>query len=542
MSGIENDLEKVSKELDPKAIKDINKLENKLVSWEWKWLVEWRLKDMMWHILKVDKNNEGFDFAQEFLNYIWKGEDSADLAFIELWWKINWIYNWEIDWKLENTKEIINSSKFKEFYLNFKSESERIWVETTWFVVWEIEKWNTVDINFRWNVSAEYNIGLSDLMPPKVKRVKVEWVRTINGETVWQPYSLLWERKWTKWGFYTAGWQYMPVFTWFKVTILDTYTDEELQKMEIDKSLKIASLKTDPKIQEFKNKYWDEELNLILKTAVEYDIDPFFVMTLRQTENWWKWKEFGIMRDGCDNFERQLVLCCRTMQNNMQRFKLNTWKDAINDWEISKEFIAFFSSIYAPIGAENDPNWLNQNHLWNLLKIYGAYRGFEISDTQIASLRESNNVIYRKIFNELVEVTWKTNPNDLIRVAQHYVGIRYQRWGGHGWFDWMTLDCSWLVIQAMKETWVVPFNFESTASWLYSVVQSKSLRDVERWDLVFLEEPDGRISHVEIATGPLENWRIPIIHAWKSARGVVNTHQSLSYWNWRVLVGKPKFY
>lgn len=399
------------------------------------------------------------------------------------------------------------------------------------FVKWNIEKWNTVEVDFKWDIRSEFNLWLSDLMPAKVRKVKIEW------ERFGRKYDIEWERKWLKWWFFSDKNEYIPVFSWFKVTIIETATDEELANIWKQNEEKIRKYMENPKIQDFNQKYWEKETRAIITSALEYEMDPMVLMTLRRTENWAAWKEFWVLRPWAETYDYQLILACRTIQNNMNRYKNLSWKDAQENWIITPEFLCFFSSRYAPIWALNDPNNFNANHLKNMLRIYGNFHDRSYSEEDISKIYASTQDIREKMY-AWWEIIWKTDSEGLIQVAQYYLGMRYQMWGTWNW----SIDCSQLVVQWMKEKWVASFNYDNNAQWLYRLTNPKDTSSVQRWDLVFLQEPDGRISHVEIARWTAIWNEIPIIDASSTVWKVSERTQKISWWTRRVLVWTPTFY
>lgn len=102
------------------------------------------------------------------------------------------------------------------------------------------------------------------------------------------------------------------------------------------------------------------------------------------------------------------------------------------------------------------------------------------------------------------------------------------------------IDCSQLVVESLKKAGVVGAGFDTTAAGFYSVTKPKKAHEVQRGDLVFLQNGN-HITHVEIATGPAVNGAIPIIDAsGRSNAGKVAYREQLI--DGHVLVGTPTFY
>lgn len=127
----------------------------------------------------------------------------------------------------------------------------------------------------------------------------------------------------------------------------------------------------------------------------------------------------------------------------------------------------------------------------------------------------------------------KMNRDFLVTFAEEHLGKTY-RFGGNGNTE---IDCSQLVVESMKRAGVVNSNYDNTAQGLFNLSIGKPISEVRRGDLVFLRRGDG-ISHVEIALGPVENGRIPIIDASSNAGMVTKRYQKVGP---SVAVGTPIF-
>ncbi|MDQ1344360.1 MAG: hypothetical protein QG650_1081 [Patescibacteria group bacterium] len=122
---------------------------------------------------------------------------------------------------------------------------------------------------------------------------------------------------------------------------------------------------------------------------------------------------------------------------------------------------------------------------------------------------------------------------ELVAYAEEHMGKRY-RLGADGV---EATDCSQLVVDAMKKAGVVRSDYDNTAAGLFDLTVGKPSSEVRRGDLVFFRRA-GRISHVEIALGPVEDGRIPIIEASSRAGKVIKRYQAVGS---SVAVGSPIF-
>lgn len=388
----------------------------------------------------------------------------------------------------------------------------------------------TYNIDFWTNKSIENNIGLSEVMPEEVKKVHIIW------EKKGRKYDLVWIRQGTKGWFYDEKGKYLAIFNGFKVEVLESYTPEELAEKQKENDEKISSLSADSKFDDFRTKFGEKELSSIIKKGIEYGIDPMFLISLRSIENWWVGRQFWVMNPSMDTFDGQLNMACRIVQDNMNKYKRVTGENPLATADtFSWEFVAYLSNIYAPIWASNDPTNLNKNHFINLISSYSKYTWYDFgnTDTLLAKASESRTKWQTAFDRDSLE--WTTNPDELIASLSKYLGKKYVLWwDGVNW-----IDCSQLIIEWLKDKWVVNSNFDTTAENLSRFTKQKDPSQVQKWDLVFLSTPEWHITHIEIATWRLEWNKIPIIDASTNAWSVTYREQTL---NQKVSVGTPIFY
>ena len=134
----------------------------------------------------------------------------------------------------------------------------------------------------------------------------------------------------------------------------------------------------------------------------------------------------------------------------------------------------------------------------------------------------------------------RTTPDAFISAAYKHLGKDYV-WGGGRKESDTGIDCSGLVISALKDNGVVSSTYNNNAQGFFDGTVPKNVRDVKRGDLVFLRSGD-RITHVEIALGPVHNGEIPIIDASSARHNVGKVAERTQVINNRVLVGSPLFY
>lgn len=100
-------------------------------------------------------------------------------------------------------------------------------------------------------------------------------------------------------------------------------------------------------------------------------IDRRFLSALLAAEGGGPGKEFGVLSVPTKSAADRTRVAANTIANNAERFEVAGGSAIGPDGKYTPEFIKFFSDIYAPIGAENDPTGLNKNHYPNLMAKYG---------------------------------------------------------------------------------------------------------------------------------------------------------------------------
>jgi tape measure domain-containing protein len=115
------------------------------------------------------------------------------------------------------------------------------------------------------------------------------------------------------------------------------------------------------------------EQETIRRIAQTQNVDPEFLAALRRAENGGPGREFGVLSVSAPTYEDQARIAAQTIAANRQRFEAQG-RTAVDptSGRYTPDFIRFFSNVYAPLGAANDPTGLNQAHAGNLLRFYGA--------------------------------------------------------------------------------------------------------------------------------------------------------------------------
>jgi hypothetical protein len=102
---------------------------------------------------------------------------------------------------------------------------------------------------------------------------------------------------------------------------------------------------------------FQDAVSVNLRPSHRTELAPL-VVAIRYAENGGKGKEYGILHKRCPKTYRgQAGWCAATVQKNYDR-----WVKAGK----LGDFITFLSKRYCPVGADNDPNGLNQHWVKNV--------------------------------------------------------------------------------------------------------------------------------------------------------------------------------
>jgi hypothetical protein len=113
---------------------------------------------------------------------------------------------------------------------------------------------------------------------------------------------------------------------------------------------------------------WADEVALIKIWAAKYNLDWHFVAAIRKAEDGGPGKEFGVLSEKAPNFTDQCRIACITLRHRLFEysaqaavFDLHEAPDEEKVLVYSPRFVTWFSKIWAPQGAANDPDHLNNN-------------------------------------------------------------------------------------------------------------------------------------------------------------------------------------
>jgi hypothetical protein len=104
-------------------------------------------------------------------------------------------------------------------------------------------------------------------------------------------------------------------------------------------------------------------------------VNPYaFMLAVRMCEQGRKGREFGVMAQGAidTDLETQAEWTMSTLVKDTKRWHTDTLANGKKKSDYAG-FIFYFGDKWCPIGAENDPNNLNQHWLPNFQKFYSLF-------------------------------------------------------------------------------------------------------------------------------------------------------------------------
>lgn len=254
---------------------------------------------------------------------------------------------------------------------------------TSFYEIKELKKGNDFvkfeNIKFE-NRQAEMNIGLGDLMPPEVKKIKV-WNRagTFLGSA---------QRKSLSGGFYYnkgAG-RYAKILKGYSFEVEEI---EENVKEKISQHKEIFDAQHKEKYEDIEHEKVItiqekeiEEKEIIYQMASRYDIDPLFILAFRkQCIERGDDLGFGISFPYAQDYANQINMFCRKLQHTINR--VATSKD--KNGKLTIAFIKSFSQKYI------QDKYRKNNFINGVLEKYGQYSEKKFN------LQEVKNVFVKKI-------------------------------------------------------------------------------------------------------------------------------------------------
>lgn len=123
---------------------------------------------------------------------------------------------------------------------------------------------------------------------------------------------------------------------------------------------------------------WQLELPLIKLQSDKHKVDWAFIAAIRQAENGQTGREFGVLDGVSSSYDEQLAVTCTTVAHRLETYPANPLTrcyspDKHSRVRYTQSFITYFSSIWSPVGVENDPNGLNKHWLKNATNVYSSF-------------------------------------------------------------------------------------------------------------------------------------------------------------------------
>ncbi len=131
---------------------------------------------------------------------------------------------------------------------------------------------------------------------------------------------------------------------------------------------------------------YSEEVGKIVKHAKIFRLEPELLMAIRLAENGKDSLAYGVMHNGknreryendkgyVDNGKFYPYQDEKEKQLHWAAQIVRRYKDEFDKKPKNKDFISYLASIYAPIGASNDPTGLNKNWEVNVKHYYNTFK------------------------------------------------------------------------------------------------------------------------------------------------------------------------
>lgn len=125
-----------------------------------------------------------------------------------------------------------------------------------------------------------------------------------------------------------------------------------------------------------------DEWPIIEQMAGQANLDPCFIGAIRWAENGGEGKQFGILTVSAPTFTDQCRVYCNTIARYIAEYPTNPLQYVVHPrienspLYVSRRvlyttaFIEYVSHRYAPVGAGNDPQGLNNNWINNVSQWY----------------------------------------------------------------------------------------------------------------------------------------------------------------------------
>lgn len=407
-----------------------------------------------WKEFYVDKMNKILEKKIPWVKLIinnWKIEISSDI------WKdeLNEIMN-----ILINKQDLIENKEKKDIDLNKTTSWQLLNEHQKQISMWNVNflkelllknEWdNEYRVDFKDNTEAELQIGLADILPINVRKVRVQW----NFE--WENYDLTGERIWDKWWFYSYKHDYLPVYHWFKITIIEEWSEDEIKNSKEKLNKNIEEFKKTDYYKSCKENFDENTLDKLAKSAFEYNLNPVNLIWLYKLKQENK-KDYSQIKNWIDSTDWEISITCKKIQQWMSEFYKVWWKNITNNQlELNPEFILFMKHL--------SPNWLK----WTNENVLKTITNKEYSPDEIKNIKWNINEQIINITNIYTNF-WENNDVETIY------------WDVIEWYEWK---------YDPREVFSEPF--ERSPSWTTLCGKTARLNyskfwwNCRRWDAISL--------------------------------------------------------
>lgn len=116
------------------------------------------------------------------------------------------------------------------------------------------------------------------------------------------------------------------------------------------------------------------ECAVIAWAASKHGIPASVLCALRIIENGRPGRDFGVLSVQAETYEEQADIAARSFKNGERRYLDAKGMPPRAGDRYTDDFLRFFSARWAPVGAANDPDGLNNNHASNLIAAYSWFK------------------------------------------------------------------------------------------------------------------------------------------------------------------------
>lgn len=118
----------------------------------------------------------------------------------------------------------------------------------------------------------------------------------------------------------------------------------------------------------------EHEQAIIFEQAASVGVPATFLAAIRLAENGRAGREFGVLSEGAETYEKQARIAALSIRNNQYRYVLKTdqWPIDSATGQLNRSFVEFMAARWAPTGAANDPDGLNQHWPKNVWEYFST--------------------------------------------------------------------------------------------------------------------------------------------------------------------------